>query len=235
MTRLLRRWSLHAGAALLGLMAAAGLYVGVAMMLMLWPATSTSPQSVDAVDAAPPIEAYVLSNGVHTDYAFPIRSTVIDWTRVFAPTDAPEVPPDAEYIAIGWGDREFYLNTPTWADLTVARAFGALSGRNRALLHVTWLRRAQMSRGAYALPLSATQYARLVTHVRTMLPGNVAAPIAGAHYGREDAFYEALGSYSAIETCNTWTGRGLRQAGIATGRWTPFDLNVVWHLAPTTP
>jgi uncharacterized protein (TIGR02117 family) len=234
-TRVLRRSARYAGVALSGLLAAAGLYVGAAMALMLWPTTSASPQSADMVGAMPPVEAYVLSNGVHTDYAFPIRSAAIDWTRVFAPTDAPEVPPDAEFIAIGWGDREFYLHTPTWADLTVARAVGALSGRNRALLHVTWLRRAQMSRGAYALPLSAVQYTRLITHVRTMLPGTVAMPIAGAHYGREDAFYDALGSYSAFETCNTWTGRGLRHAGVATSRWTPFDLNVVWHLTPAKP
>ncbi len=235
MTRALRLWARRVGLVLLVPAAAAALYVGAAGALMLWPTDSMVPQSADRPARAAAIEAFVLSNGVHTDYAFPIRSQAIDWTHVFAQADTPTVPPDAEFIAIGWGDREFYLHTPTWADLTVPRALGALSGRNRTLLHVTWLSRAQLGRGTYALPLSTWQYERLIAHVRATLPGGKATLIAGAHYGRDDAFYEALGSYSAFETCNTWIGRGLRHAGVAMGLWTPFDLNVVRHLAPVHP
>ena len=204
-------------------------YIGTAVLLTLWPAHADMP--------SPPaeVEAYVLSNGVHTDLLFPIRSPTIDWTQVVPLADAPAPPADAAFVAIGWGDREFYLNTPQWADLTFSRALGALTGGNTALLHVTWLSRAQVRRGAYALPLSTFQYQQLTTYVRAMLPTPRTLPIAGAHYGREDAFYEALGSYNAFETCNTWTGRGLRQAGITTGRWTPFEPNVVWHLRPAVP
>lgn len=145
------------------------------------------------------------------------------------------MPPDAEFIAIGWGDREFYLNTPTWADLTASRAAGALLGGKRALIHVSYLQRGQLQNGAYKLPLSQTQYAQLVDYVRAALPSGQAIPIAGAHYGDNDAFYEAEGGYNLFETCNTLTGRGLRQAGVTVSRWTPFDFNVVWHLQPATP
>ena len=141
----------------------------------------------------------------------------------------------ASHLAFGWGDREFYLNTPQWADLTVSRALGALTGGNASLLHVTWLSRAQLRRGAYALPLSTAQYRQLTAYVQATLPATGAVQIAGAHYGKQDAFYEALGSYNAFETCNTWTGRALRRAGIKTGRWTPFEQNVVWHLQPAVP
>ena len=111
----------------------------------------------------------------------------------------------------------------------------ALLGGNRSLLHVTWLRRNELGADVWRLPLSAPQYARLVDHVRAALPRGQAVPIAGAHYGPRDAFYEALGSYHLFETCNTWTGRGLRDAGVATGRWTPFDFTVVRHLQRSTP
>jgi hypothetical protein len=37
-----------------------------------------------------------------------------------------------------------------------------------------------------------------------------------------------------FETCNTWIGRGLRQAGVTVSRWTPFDFTVTWHLQPAT-
>lgn len=223
------RWRRRIAFALLGLVAAIGLYGAVACALMFWPANTGPVQQPSA------IEAWVLSNGVHTDLVLPIRSAAVDWRQLFPLTDFRAVPADAEFVAIGWGDREFYLHTPTWADLTAARAFGALRGGNRALLHVSYLQRAQLRRGAYRLPLSAAQYARLVDHVRAALPSGRATPIAGAHYDGQDAFYEAEGGYNLFETCNTWTGRGLRQAGVTMSRWTPFDFNVTWHLAPATP
>ena len=225
MTRWLRRL------ALLLLLPFAGfaLYVGVASALMIWP--TAAPHAREPAT----IEAYVMSNGVHTDYVFPVRTAGIDWSQRFLPAQARAAPSDAEFIAIGWGDREFYLNTPTWADLTAARAFGALRGGNRALLHVTWLRRADLRGSVWRLPLSVPQYAALAGHVHAALPGARAVPIAGAHYDGNDAFYEANGSYHLFETCNTWTGRGLRQAGVPMGRWTPFDFTVVRHLQPLRP
>ena len=221
--RWLRRFSLL----LLGLAVLIALYVGTAFALVFWPshAKATAP-------AAPYVEAWVLSNGVHTDYVFPVRSALIDWQKLFPLADFPAVPPGAEYVALGWGDREFYLHTPTWADLTAARALGALSGRNRALLHVSYLRRDQFGAGAFRLPLSMPQYLRLIEHVRSTLPAGQATAIAGAHYNAQDAFYEANGAYHLFETCNTWTGRGLRRAGVTVSRWTPFDFAVTWHLQP---
>jgi len=208
-----------------------GLYVAVACALVFWPANGAKP----AGDAPADVQAWVLSNGVHTDYVFPVRSATIDWLQVFPLKDFKAPPPDAEFIAIGWGDREFYLNTPTWGDLTAARAFGALSGGNRALMHVSYLRRNQLGRGAYSLPLSQAQYAQLAGYVRAALPSGQATPIAGAHYDSQDAFYEAEGGYNLFETCNTWTGRGLRQAGVTVSRWTPFDFTVTWHMQPARP
>lgn len=215
--------------ALLALLALVGLYVGVAAALMLLPANTSAP-------AEPPnIEAYVLSNGVHTDLVFPVRSAAMDWTALFDPRDAKAPPPEAEFVAIGWGDRDFYLHTPTWADLTLRHAVGALFGANASLLHVTWLTRAQLRQGAYAMPLSQRQYLALVAHVRGSLPGGRAVTLPGAGYGPDDAFYEAEGSYHLFETCNTWTGRGLRRAGVPVSRWTPFDFNVVGQLQPARP
>ncbi|MDW5443611.1 TIGR02117 family protein [Polaromonas sp. SM01] len=226
---MIQRWLKRIAFTLLGLVLLMGLYLAMACALMFWPAHA-KPST-----AASDVEAWVLSNGVHTDLVFPIHSTSIDWQQLFPPTDFKAVPPDAEFIAIGWGDREFYLNTPTWADLTASRAVGALLGGNRALIHVTYLQRGELRNGAYKLPLSQAQYVQLVDYVRAALPSGQATPISGAHYGHNDAFYEAEGGYNFVETCNTWTGRGLRHAGVTVSRWTPFDFNVVWHLQPATP
>ncbi|WP_218508161.1 TIGR02117 family protein [Variovorax sp. dw_308] len=201
-------------------------YVAIASALMFWPANATPP----AEDRA--IEAWVLSNGVHTDIVLPLRGHGTDWSQTFLPADFRAAPPDADYIAIGWGDRDFYLYTPTWADLTVKRALGALAGIHSAVLHVTYLRRAEFEKLAHRVPLSQRQYDVLRDYVRASLPQGRAAPVAGVHYAANDAFYEAEGRYSMVETCNNWTGRGLRLAGVTVSRWSPFDFNVVRHLPP---
>lgn len=203
------------------------LYLAAACAAMLWP-------HGEAGDAAPAgIEAYVISNGVHTDIVVPLAAAGIDWRAHFPPADARAAPADAAFVAIGWGDRAFYLNTPTWADLTPRRAVEAALGRNAALLHVTWLTRAQMPPGAtWRVPLSRPQYQRLADDLRAMLPGGRAVRVAGAGYADNDAFYEATGRYHLFETCNTWTGRLLRRAGVPVAAWTPFDFNVTWALQP---
>ncbi len=214
----------------------AGAYAVVACVLMWLPLNAVADTHADA--AAPTVEAYVLSNGVHTDLALPIANDVIDWRRVFPARDFVAPPSDAAFVAIGWGDREFYLNTPTWSDLSPRSAFLALFGNGPTLLHVTLLRRDQIGGEVFALQLSMPQYRALVRHVLESLanradqarPGDQAVAIPNAHYGGQDAFYEASGHYGPLETCNTWTGRALANAGVAVSSWTPFDFNVTWHL-----
>ncbi|MGR4872421.1 TIGR02117 family protein [Variovorax sp. LARHSF232] len=208
------------------------LYFGVACALMAWPA---NPPASKKTAAPAQVPAWVLSNGIHTDLAFPLRGDGVDWTQTFAPAHVVAAPPDAEYIGIGWGDHDIYLYTPTWGDLTAGRALRAALGRNGALLHVTYLRRSDLAERAHRLPLSAPQYKALHAYVLASMPQGRAIPVPGAHYADNDAFYQALGSPHFFRTCNNWTGDALRQAGVTVSRWTPFDFNVTWHLDPGRP
>lgn len=203
-------------------------YGAVAWAMAFWPGDAAPP-------TGPRIEAYVISNGVHTDLVLPVRTPRLDWRTVFDPAAFPTAPADAAFVAIGWGDREFYLNTPEWRDLTVGRALGALSGRGRTLLHVTWLRRGELGPRAWHVPVDGAGHDRLVDHVLATLPGTPPAVAVPGHYTRADAFFEARGAYDALTTCNTWTGRALREAGVPVSAWTPFAGNVVRQLAPVTP
>lgn len=209
------------------LVAAPVLYVVLALTALAWPVKPATAPGGDA------IEAYVISNGVHTDLVLPLRGGGVDWTVLFAPSHAQAAPADAEFVAIGWGDREFYLHTPTWADLTLPRALGALLGRHPAALHVSWLQRDQLPAGqTWRLPVSTAQHAQLLRHVQRSLPQGKAQPIAGAHYHAQDAFYEATGHYNLMRTCNEWTAEALRAAGVAVPPWAPLDFGVRWHLQP---
>ena len=209
---------------LLGL-ALIAVYFVIAFLLVLFPENMHERASESS------IEAYVRSNGVHTDVVLPIRSADVDWTEYFPTSDAKAAPADAAYIAIGWGDKEFYLNTPNWSDLTASRAVSALIGRDTTLLHVTYLTQAELGE-RYKIGLDAQQYTILKQYILDAAPlkDGRAIAVAGAHYEDGDAFYEAHGQYSMVNTCNTWLGDGLRRAGVPMSRWTPLDQLVVWHL-----
>ena len=183
------------------------LYLGISCLLMLWPARPQPEVAATAEATEAPVEAYVVSNGVHTDLVLPMQAAGVDWRPIFPPAHARHLAGEPEFIAIGWGDLEFYLNTPQWRDLTASRALGAVLGRHPSALHVSWLRRDELPRSRrWKLPLSAAQYQRLARHVKNTLPEGIARPTAGAHYGDNDAFYAATGHYHLLRTCNEWTG-----------------------------
>ena len=50
-----------------------------------------------------------------------------------------------------------------------------------------------------------------------------------AVYGKNDAFYEAKGSYSLFFTCNTWANNALKAANQKAALWTPTDKGILCH------
>ena len=66
---------------------------------------------------------FVRSNGIHTDLVMPKVNAEADW-RPYANPDDVRDPRwgAANYVAIGYGAREFYLNTPTWGALSIGTA-----------------------------------------------------------------------------------------------------------------
>ena len=66
------------------------------------------------------VTIYILSNGVHTWIVMPKVNQDMDW-RLYAQPQHLRDPRwgNADHVAIGYGNRDFYLNTPTWGDLTM--------------------------------------------------------------------------------------------------------------------
>jgi len=179
------------------------------------------------------ITIFVRTNGVHTWIMVPKVAAGIDW-RSLAPASHIRDPRyDGDYLAIGYGNREFYLNTPDWADLSPRTALAAAFGRGPSLVHVEheWNPRAD----EYQRPLilSLAEYRRLAEHIRASFELDSlgrSKPLLGRGYGPADIFYEADGRYNAYRTCNEWTGEALRAAGVRTGVWTPFSESIMLRL-----
>ncbi len=186
-----------------------------------------------AKSGPPAVDIYVRTNGVHADLVLPMTALDIDWRQRLPVLESD---PNLNYLAFGWGDREFYLTTPTWADLRATTAVKALTGFDSSVMHVEAAPPPSplASRHPIAeLRVSEQQYRLLVEFVEASLlrdANGSAIEISGAHYGPHDAFFEARGHYSAIQTCNEWTRQALHHADLRTPVWAPFDIALMHQL-----
>lgn len=173
------------------------------------------------------VEIFVRSNGVHTDLVFPIQHPLFDWRT--QPLWAAFQPDSSHtHISIGWGSRELYLNTPTWADLTLQTAFISLSGLGHSLMHVELLPTPMPDANTIRLRLSPSQYRQLVAYSLDSFATPTSPAIGG--YTLNDVFFAANGWYHLFNPCNEWTRRGLMYIGVRTPVWSPFDFFLLWHL-----
>ncbi|HYD66534.1 TIGR02117 family protein [Azospirillum sp.] len=171
------------------------------------------------------VEVFVCSNGVHTDLVLPAVTDAMDWTAVLPRSDFPLAPADSTHLSFGWGDRAFYLETRRWSDLNPRTAWRALFGGGPTVVHVYHLRRPVAGEDCGRLVLGEGAYGRLVAYVRAAFRSD--RPILGASYSGDDRFYEAYGTYGPVLTCNEWTARALRAAGVPMGIWTPLASGVM--------
>ncbi len=192
------------------------LYLALAVLLSL---LSTRPDPVPGVRDR---QLYVSSNGVHTDFILPVALVpreLLDQLGYLA---------DYPYLAFGWGDKGFYLDTPTWAELKATTAIRAMLLPSPTAVHVTgydsigsdWAR----------LPLTGGQVDILNGYIAETFRsdgGGRIIHINRAGYGDNDEFYEALGSYNAVYTCNNWVNQGLKRMGVKTARWSPSEWGIM--------
>lgn len=169
---------------------------------------------------------YLKSNGAHTDIVLPIRNSVVEWGKFFNPKDTLGKKENFNYISIGWGDKGFYLNTPTWRDLKLKTAIIAAIGVGEAALHITYYDDIKEDELTKSLLITQSQYDSIVKTVKNSLILKENNPIyinTTAQYSQNDAFYEAKGSYSLLHTCNTWTNNTLKEARLKHAFWVAFD------------
>lgn len=176
------------------------------------------------------IKIFIRTDGIHTDFLFPVKTAVVDWTSHFPVEDLRDgIGENFSYLAIGWGDQGFFLNTPTWAELKVSTAFDALFYRGKSAIHVVYQEKPIENRYCIELEISKNEYASLKKYVLQVVKknksnrGNV-IPMRG--YWGNDAFYEANGKYSLFSTCNSFINGGLKTANLPACLWTPVSFPI---------
>ena len=170
---------------------------------------------------------FILSNAIHTDLALPLDPDIRARFAFVGAAGLPIERPDAAWIVVGWGGRDFYLSTPNWSDLSAGPVFASIVG-DRAVMHVDLLGAFDAhSDHASAIELSPVGLQRLTDAVLASFALDAAGaprPIAHAGYGDFDRFFEAKGTFQLLFGCNVWTAEMLRRGGVATGLWTPLPV-----------
>jgi uncharacterized protein (TIGR02117 family) len=178
------------------------------------------------------INVYFISNAIHSDIVIPLDVGSSSWRSRFPAEHFRASIAHATHVAIGWGDRGFYLGTPSWADLRVSTAAKALFLPSSTCMHVTLTSPRFLHKSAQCMTLSEAEFERLQRFIETSFarsPSGERIRIPDAAYGLHDAFYAANGSYHAFNTCNCWVGRALRVAGVRVGWFTPLPKTPLWY------
>lgn len=123
--------------------------------------------------------------------------------------------PDAEYLEVGWGDKDYYMTPSPHMGITLKA--GLLP--TASVLHIVGFNGSVTRYFAHSevirVELSEVGFQRLCSYLENSYALDQAGrsqTLAPSLYGAGQ-FYLSRESYHAFNTCNVWTARGLREAG----------------------
>jgi len=132
---------------------------------------------------------------------------------------------DNKYVGHGWGSEVFYLNVPTWDDLTINVTCQALFTKPNSLMHITYHN--QLKDDWIKINVSNEQLDKMKELIsKSFKTINGERVFRSNGYTSNDIFYEANGSYSIFKTCNTWSNSILKNSGVKSLLWTPFSSDI---------
>lgn len=173
---------------------------------------------------------YLASNGVHIDIILPASDTMFNWVQTLPFEHS--IYPLINYIGFGWGNKEFYINTPYWSDLNATTAVNALFLKGESALHVSPYRTIVENENVIKLNITQQEYEKLNQFIYDSFKKNSFGGfevIEGLNYGIHDAFFVANHNYHLFNTCNSWTNKGLKTSGLKACLWTPFDRGILYQ------
>lgn len=158
----------------------------------------------------PAVVIYVVAHADHTGIAVPraaIPAGLWPESRDF---------PQAEYLEVGWGARDYYMGRDQgfWGTLKAAL------GQTASVLHVAGFRGPPAdffrSNEIVELAIPDEGFERLVRYVHDAYERTGASPVAplGPGLYGDSRFYPAWERYYLFNTSNAWTARALRAAGL---------------------
>ncbi len=185
------------------------------LLIALLPAVSTG--CLAAVEREPgppagerPTSIHVVTHSWHTGLAVRVADT--------PPGRWPghETFAGAEYVEIGWGDRDYFMAASDTLGLGLNAAFRSRASAVRIIWFDGPVEEYFVESDVVEIPLSRRDVEQLVTFIRDSYALTASGqlidlgpgPIPGSRY------YLARGRYHLLNTSNRWTAQALRAAGV---------------------
>lgn len=173
-------------------------------------ATPANRGDAPTLETQAPHHIYVVRHGWHTGIVVRAAEVPADaWParRDFA---------DAEFLEVGWGDREYYQAS----DPTIWLGLRALLWPTPGVLHVAafsgLVERYFAAHAIVELRVAPHGFARLVAAIGTSHELDASGrpiPLGPGLYGTS-RFYASREAFHLFRTCNVWTANILREAGV---------------------
>ena len=177
------------------------------------------------------IEIFVYSDSAHSEIVFPCVTPQLNWKTIFNKKFFPAESLQHSHIGIGWGERDFFIETPTWEDIKISTTIRAMFWPTRSAIKATYQPKPVAGPCVRSVKISKQQYQKLIAYALNNLRGKEnLQQIKGASHGANSRFFESRGKYHMFWTCNAWVGQGLKQAEIRVGQYTPLPKTVFWWL-----
>lgn len=127
--------------------------------------------------------------------------------------------PDVHWVLFGWGARDFYTSTGSYADVSPRAIWRGITG-DSAVMRVSV---AGALGGTWpAVEADADQLARMLDGITdSFAQGAATAALDHPGFSEFDRFFPGKGQFHLFNTCNVWIGDMMRRARIRFGAWTP--------------
>ncbi|GAA5125986.1 TIGR02117 family protein [Luteolibacter yonseiensis] len=213
---------------------ALGIFLGIFLAVACLTACSPHPAAIPytgRTDGPKTVTAYVASHGWHTSLIVPAA----DLNRRIPALKARFGKPAC--YEIGWGDEGFYQAKTVTTGLALHAAFFS-SG---SVVHISAVPDSPYLSFPHsrisALRMSQDQLDNMACFISASMAHDdrvqVISPGKGL-YG-DSRFYLGTGRYSIVNTCNNWTARGLRSAGLEISSWSKFSSKSVMRALEKPP
>ncbi|MBW4480649.1 MAG: TIGR02117 family protein [Tolypothrix brevis GSE-NOS-MK-07-07A] len=178
------------------------------------------------------IKVCVSNTGIHTNIIVPIENRVFNWHQYLS---IDEIGIDHvnsyNYLSFGWGDRDFYMSTPSLANLKFSTTFKALFLPTPSVLYVKGYQIIPNDLEVKCIKITQTNYLQFINFIESSFqfdPNGRKIRLGNGHTDNA-GFYAAKGSYSILRNCNSWTAEGLRKADINTPLWSGLSSAIMLH------
>ncbi|VAX05274.1 FIG01046148: hypothetical protein [hydrothermal vent metagenome] len=190
----------------------------ISLLLAACFSESYAVKLINGAGAATGEEIYVVSHDWHTGFVVPAQRIQDQLPRL------KERFGDTPYIEFGWGDRAFYQAEEYTTELMLKAILWPTESVMHAVAVVEKANEYFPNSEVIPLCLSTAEYASLISYIANSFlkdeKGEI-LPLQDGIYG-DSQFYTATGYFSLMNTCNTWTAKGLQSAG--------FDISPMFKL-----